>query len=280
MNSDYNDLISYVKRTEALAHGSSLIAWDQETMMPKGSVSQRADCLAAIESEIHKRRSNLKIEDLLSKIDIEKLNNEEKANYHHIKRSYERSSKIPNDLATEITRICSLSQMSWVEARKNNNPDEFINYFKEVVNLKRREAEILSNSDNVYDALIDDFEPGMTSKKLDEIFNRLRNELIRLRNNIFDKKENKTKLNFSFDKKLQLEISNKLANIFGYDFNIGRIDLSEHPFSTGSGNDVRITTKIDTIIINNTYLVNTVFFFVDSTTLRPTPLHIEQVVIC
>ena len=245
MNSDYNDLISYVKRTEALAHGSSLIAWDQETMMPKGSVSQRADCLAAIESEIHKRRSNLKIEDLLSKIDIEKLNNEEKANYHHIKRSYERSSKIPNDLATEITRICSLSQMSWVEARKNNNPDEFFNYFKEVINLKRREAEILSNSDNVYDALIDDFEPGMTSKKLDEIFNRLRNELIRLRNIIFEKKEIETKLNFSFNKILQLEISNKLANIFGYDFNIGRIDESEHPFSTGSGNDVRITTRID-----------------------------------
>ena len=70
MNLDYNDLISYVKRTEALAHGSSLIAWDQETMMPKGSVSQRADCLAAIESEIHKRRSNLKIEDLLSKNNI------------------------------------------------------------------------------------------------------------------------------------------------------------------------------------------------------------------
>ena len=124
MNSDYNNLIGYVKRTEALAHGSSLISWDQETMMPKGSVSQRADCLAAIESEIHNRRSNLKIADLLSKIDIEKLSKEEKANYHHINKSYERSSKIPNDLATEITRICSLSQMSWVEARKNNKTDE------------------------------------------------------------------------------------------------------------------------------------------------------------
>ena len=91
MNSDYNNLIGYVKRTEALAHGSSLISWDQETMMPKGSVSQRADCLAAIESEIHNRRSNIKIADLLSKIDIEKLSKEEKANYHHISKSYERS---------------------------------------------------------------------------------------------------------------------------------------------------------------------------------------------
>ena len=75
---DKNNLIDYVKRTEALAHGSSLISWDQETMMPKGSVSQRADCLAAIESEIHNRRSNLKIADLLSKIDIDKLSKEEK----------------------------------------------------------------------------------------------------------------------------------------------------------------------------------------------------------
>ena len=52
-------------------------------------------------------------------------------------------------------------------------------------------------------------------------------------------------IEFNFDKNLQLELAKELANIFGYDFNIGRMDLSQHPFSTGNGNDVRITTRVD-----------------------------------
>ena len=68
MNKKYDELIKYVKQTEALSHASGLIAWDQETMMPKGSVLQRADCLASLESEIHKRKSNKIISDLLGEV--------------------------------------------------------------------------------------------------------------------------------------------------------------------------------------------------------------------
>ena len=170
MSTKYKKLISYVKKTEALSHASSLIAWDQETMMPNGAVEQRADCLASIESEIHNRKSNVKVGELLDSIKISSLNKEEKSNYFHIKKSYLRSSKIPNDLATEIAKICSLSQMSWVHSKKTNDTKRFLKYFKEVINLKKKEAKILSNSNNVYDALLNDFEPEMTSKKLDKVF--------------------------------------------------------------------------------------------------------------
>ena len=245
MSTKYKKLISYVKKTEALSHASSLIAWDQETMMPNGAVEQRADCLASIESEIHTRKSNIKVGELLDSIKISSLNKEEKSNYFHIKKSYLRSSKIPNDLATEIAKICSLSQMSWVHSKKTNDTKRFLKYFKEVINLKKKEAKILSNSNNVYDALLNDFEPEMTSKKLDKVFKNLRKDLISLRENIIDKNNTISKLNFIFDKKIQLEISNNLAKLFGYNFDIGRIDISQHPFSTGTGNDVRITTRLD-----------------------------------
>jgi len=68
MSSKYEELIKYVKQTEALSHASGLIAWDQETKMPKGSVEQRADTLSVLESEIHKRKSNKYIEELISHI--------------------------------------------------------------------------------------------------------------------------------------------------------------------------------------------------------------------
>tara|TARA_B100000989_G_scaffold298836_1_gene290308 strand:- start:3618 stop:4769 length:1152 start_codon:yes stop_codon:yes gene_type:complete len=135
--------------------------------------------------------------------------------------------------------------MSWVHSKKTNDTKRFLKYFKEVINLKKKEAKILSNSNNVYDALLNDFEPEMTSKKLDKVFKNLRKDLISLRENIIDKNNTISKLNFIFDKKIQLEISNNLAKLFGYNFDIGRIDISQHPFSTGTGNDVRITTRLD-----------------------------------
>ena len=245
MNKKYDELIKYVKQTEALSHASGLIAWDQETMMPKGSVLQRADCLASLESEIHKRKSNKIISDLLGEVNTTNLNQEQNSNIYHIERSFLRASKIPNDLATEIAKICSLSQMSWVEANKTKNTTDFLGYFKEVINLKRQEAQIISKSNNVYDALIDDFEPGMTSNKLDSIFKNLRPNLINLRQQIIEKKYQINEIDFIFDKNIQLEVSKNLAELFGYNFNIGRIDISQHPFSTGSGNDVRITTRLD-----------------------------------
>ena len=245
MSSKYEELIKYVKQTEALSHASGLIAWDQETKMPKGSVEQRADTLSVLESEIHKRKSNKYIEELISHIKKDDLSKIEKSNLDHIKKSFNRASKIPNDLATKISKICSLSQMSWVEANQTKELKTFLNYFKEVINLKREEARLLSSSNNIYDALIDDFEPEMNTEKFDKIFANLRKNLIEIRNSIFENKKPVNELSFNFDKNLQLELAKELANIFGYDFNIGRMDLSQHPFSTGNGNDVRITTRVD-----------------------------------
>ena len=85
----------------------------------------------------------------------------------------------------------------------------------------------------------------MNTKKFDKIFANLRKNLIKIRNSIFENKKPVNELSFNFDKNLQLELAKVLANIFGYDFNIGRMDLSQHPFSTGNGNDVRITTRVD-----------------------------------
>ena len=150
MSSKYEELIKYVKQTEALSHASGLIAWDQETKMPKGSVEQRADTLSVLESEIHKRKSNKNIEELLSYIKKDDLSKIEKSNLDHIKKSFNRASKVPNDLATKISKLCSLSQMSWVEANQTKELKTFLNYFKEVINLKREEAQLLSSSNNIY----------------------------------------------------------------------------------------------------------------------------------
>ena len=85
MSSKYEELIKYVKQTEALSHASGLIAWDQETKMPKGSVEQRADTLSVLESEIHKRKSNKYVEELISNIKKDELTKNDKDLVSYIK---------------------------------------------------------------------------------------------------------------------------------------------------------------------------------------------------
>ena len=241
----YNQLIEYVKTTEALIESAGLISWDQETMMPRGSYEQRAICLSEIEKIVHTRRSNELIEELLSCINLSKLNLTQKANIEHISKSFLRSKKIPVQLASELAKITSLSQSAWAEARQNNNSKQFLEIFSKVIDLRREEAKALSNNKkNIYDSLLDDYEPNMTSAILDKLFLNLRKDLVSLRKSVFDKNIKSKRLSKSFDKDIQLKISNELSLVFGFNFDYGRIDLSEHPFSSGSGSDVRITTRV------------------------------------
>ena len=146
-------------------------------------------------------------------------------------------------MASSLAITTSRSQLIWAQSRSDENFKAFVPVLSEVVNLKRREAEVLSSS-NLYDALLNDFEPGMTTYKLDKIFQKMRPRLVTIRDTALSGKP-APGLEGIFLKDLQMSLSKKIAGLFGYDFNRGRLDLAVHPFSSGSGDDVRITTRVE-----------------------------------
>ena len=241
--SEFTKLMDFVKRTTALSQISGSLGWDQETMMAKGSIAQRSEWMGHIESTIHDRKTDPRIAEWLNLIDIKKLNLADTAQIKHIKRDYDRSVKIPSDLASSLAITTSRSQLIWAQSRSDENFKDFVPVLSEVVNLKRREAEVLSSS-NLYDALLNDFEPGMTTYKLDKIFQKMRPRLVTIRDTALSGKP-APGLEGIFLKDLQMSLSKKIAGLFGYDFNRGRLDLAVHPFSSGSGDDVRITTRVE-----------------------------------
>ena len=111
--------------------------------------------------------------------------------------------------------------------------------------LAREKGDALANGGDPYDALLQEFEPDATGAELDVMFAELRPRLVALRERIADSARDVPKLTGDFPVEGQLRISEKLARVFGYDFNHGRIDKAVHPFSSGSGLDVRITTRTD-----------------------------------
>jgi carboxypeptidase Taq len=238
--SAYDDLMAFQKETEALGQVMGRLGWDQETMMPRGAAPQRAEEMAALEGVLHARRTDQRIGDWLS--EAHAPDEVGKAQLRLITRSYERASKVPADLAQRLAKLTSASQGIWAEARADEDVSAFLPTLKEVVALKREEGAALAAGGDVYDAMLQDYEPGASAESLSAMFAALRPRLTKLRDEVMAS-EQPADLDFDFDEGKQMKLTRKLAKAFGYDMSHGRVDKAVHPFSSGSGQDVRITTR-------------------------------------
>ncbi|WP_224823756.1 carboxypeptidase M32 [Cognatishimia sp. MH4019] len=238
----YDTLMAFQRETEALGQIAGRLGWDQETMMPRGAAHQRGEEMAALEAVLHARRTDPQIGDWLGAIDTGKLDPVAAAQIREITRSFKRNAKVPAKLAAEIARVTSRSQGEWAEARKNEDFKAFVPTLERVVALRQEEGAALADGGDAYDALLQDYEPGTTAAELDQMFGALRPRLTALRAAILDKPA-PAPVQGEFDEAAQLAISQQLALDFGYDLATGRIDKAVHPFSSGSGQDVRITTR-------------------------------------
>ena len=236
-------LLEYNKTTRLLQSVAGRTAWDQETMMPINSGMSRAMEMGALEEVIHERKKGSEIRELLETATPK--SSHEKRLHELIKRDFDRATVIPNQLASDLAKTTSLAQMAWQKARQNNNFSEFSPHLKKVIDLKRKEASLLSPIGDLYDGLINDYEYGMTKKEASSIFAVMKPRLLDLRQRISESKLSKPILQGDFNTEKQLKLAHEIAKTFFYDFNRGRIDIVAHPFCSGSGDDVRITTRVD-----------------------------------
>ena len=238
--SAYDALMQFQRETEALGQIAGRLGWDQETMMPDAATPQRAEEHGAMANILHARRIDPRVGEWLEK--AEATDDVAAANLRHIKRSFERTAKVPAALAAALAKTTSLAHRVWAQARADEDVAAFLPMLQKVVDLRREEAAAIAGDTDPYDALLDDYEPGATGASLGAMFDALRPRLVALRAAILDQPA-PASLSGTFDEAAQLALSNKLAVAFGYRLTNGRIDKAIHPFSSGSGLDVRITTR-------------------------------------
>ncbi len=243
-NSAYDTLLDHLKTTAALEQIGGLLGWDQEVMMPRKANAQRAEQMAALETTIHARRTDPRLPDWFDSIDEQSLDMAGKANLREAKRAYERNTKIPAELATELARATSAAQMVWADARANDDFAAFAPTLENILNLRRQEAACLANGGDLYDALLNDYEPDAKSKTLAALLGSLRPTLTDLRGRIAEKPP-APRITQPFPADVQMRVARRLADAFDYDWDAGRLDLSTHPFSSGNNRDSRITTRVN-----------------------------------
>ncbi|MCR9145843.1 MAG: carboxypeptidase M32 [Rhodobacteraceae bacterium] len=239
--SAFDTLMAFERETQALSRVAGRLSWDQETVMPRGAGAQRAEESGAMEAVLHARRTDPRVAEWLAA--AQAPDEAGAAQMRLIRRSHDRSVKVPADLATALARLTSRSQGIWAAARAADDFAAFAPTLAEVVRLKREEAAALAGQGDLYDAMIDDYEPGATAAGLAAIFDEMRPRLVALRDRALGA-DGVDPVRGDFDMEKQLRLSRDLAALFGYDFERGRIDLAVHPFSSGSGEDVRITTRV------------------------------------
>ncbi len=240
--SAFADLMAFQRETQALAAVAERLGWDQETVMPRGAADQRGEEMAAIEGVLHARRSDPRVGDWLAA--AEPADDAGRAALRLIGRAWRRSVRVPARLAQEIARVTSVAQGTWARARAADDAGAFLPVLDRIIALKREEAAAIADGADLYDTLIDDFEPGLTAADLAAMFDGLRPRLVALRAAVLERPA-PPRLAGHFPKAAQLALARKLAVAFGYDLDRGRIDLAVHPFSSGSGADVRITCRVD-----------------------------------
>ncbi|WP_068111522.1 carboxypeptidase M32 [Tropicimonas marinistellae] len=243
MTSAYDALMRYTRETEALKQVFGRLGWDQETVMPPGAAPQRADEMAAMEGVLHARKTDPRVAEWLAA--ATPATDVEAAQLRQLEREHRRATRVPADLAAAIARTTSLAQGIWADARARDDFAGFAPTLAEVLNLRRQEAAALADGGDLYDALLDDYEPGATGEELAAMFETLRPRLVALRERLLENGNSTPRLAGHFDEAAQLRLAEECARVFGYDFDHGRMDKAVHPFSSGSGLDSRITTRTD-----------------------------------
>ena len=231
----------------------SLGEWDMHTYMPERGVQARSEQSAYLAGLAHEKQTNPEIGDLLDKLGASdenpmgsaELSDRDRRLVRAAYRDFHQSTRLPGSLMQEIARVTSVAQSVWAEARKKSDFSLFKPHLEKIVDLNLQVAEALGYEDHPYDALLDQYEPGIRTKEVASVFRQLREALVPLVRRIKEAKQiDDGVMHKHYPAHLQEQFSNKLLDAMGYDRARGRLDVSAHPFTIPlAGDDVRITTR-------------------------------------
>jgi carboxypeptidase Taq len=246
----YVELIRRVKEEALLASCADVLGWDEETYLPRAGVAHRAEQHALLAGLLHDRATDPRLEELLTAVEGSDLvadpDSDAAVNVRELRRLYDRATRLPRTLVEEYARVASIAQRQWVIAYENSDWPRFQPWVEKVLALKRAEAAALRPGCNLYDTMLDEYEPGMTGQQVAALFDALRGELVELVGALqsSSRRADLSLLHRTYPIDRQRQLGETVAAAVGFDFRRGRLDTSPHPFFTGLGpDDFRITTR-------------------------------------
>jgi len=211
----------------------------------------RGEQLAALETEHHALLTAPRITRLLDRAqaNTQGLADWQIANLREMRRQRDHAIATPATLVSRLAKATSRAENRWLEARTLGRFDAFAPHLEEVVHLVRDKAALLGQALNLapYDALVDEFSPGVTTADIDALFKALSRRLPGLIRESIAVQETRPLLALTgkFPAGKQRALAIEVMKAVGFPFDRGRLDESEHPFTEGVPGDIRVTTRFD-----------------------------------
>jgi carboxypeptidase Taq len=242
-------LTAKLKEIQNLRAAEALLSWDQQVLMPPGGTAARAEQIATLSKLAHQMFVADEIGQLLE--DLAGANwpydSNEASLIRVTRRDYDKARKLPTSLVEEMSRTFAQAQPIWAKAKTESNFAQFQDILTKIVDLNIQAAAAFGYEDCLYDALLDQFEPGMKTAQVAQVFAQLKASLVPLVQAIVENsgRVDDTCLKQEYDEKAQWDFGMLTLPAIGFDLERGRQDKSVHPFTTNfSINDVRITTRV------------------------------------
>ena len=248
MSHTYQQYESYLQNIADVKYASAVLQWDQETYLPPQGQQARGRQITTLGDIAHQQGTSPTLGLLLQSLALQPgLTVQQAANVLHSTYDYNRNIKLPLPFVSTLSKAINTSYHAWVQAKQQHNFALFEQPLQAIIELKRQEADYLGYTHHPYDALLNDYDKGLTTLTVDKLFAHLTAELTPLLQKIMAKPPvNDNFLKQHFDKDAQWQLGLAVLKQMNFNFNAGRQDVSEHPFTTSFGStDVRLTTRVD-----------------------------------
>ncbi len=244
----YSALERHFRRLGHLQHVAAILGWDEAVIMPPAAGEKRAQAMATLQVLIHEQLTDPRLADWLANVEAE-LSPFQSANVREIERLVRRARAVSPELVERSASAQLRCEQAWRRMRADNDFAGFAPLLHEVVTIKRELAQQLGAALSLspYDALMDEFEPGLKAEALDVVFANLRSFLPSLIDEVIERQRQESFIvpQGPFNVAAQRALGVQMMEAVGFDPTHGRLDISHHPFCGGVPSDVRITTRYD-----------------------------------
>jgi carboxypeptidase Taq len=247
----YEQLEQEFRRLHAFHGTLALLRWDAAVTMPRGSADVRGEQLAALETECHALLTSPRVSRLLERAEAspQGLGDWKLANLREMRRQREHAIATPPSLVSRLARAVAKAEASWREAREANDFSVLAPQLEEVVKLTRNRAEMLGQSLGLdpYDALADEFTPGLRSSEIGTTFANLSRRLPTLVSEAIDVQISRPAITITgrFSAAKQRALCLEVMKALGFPFDRGRFDEADRALTEGVPGDIRVTTRFD-----------------------------------